>query len=285
MSMKNKICNDCGEEKPLDEFPRDSSRSDNCRNVCKNCYSNLRKKARIIRQKKNAIPKTQTIKVINPILEEFYELQQKVAEATSSLKNIYKDGLEVLDVCRIMYEMSQKHRNPPSNIFDIPEQKLKNKSDTKNNITLIKSLLALFLAQKRNLYNIEIKIRTDEDYQDNDKLVVTLPVEVLLTFEEKREFLNIICNYSNNIDMCTSILSVCVEGSEYIYSKPLSDFIIKLLDNEYGIVFRTEKYFYRCDTDTWTFVFPENIKFDTIKKKEIEGRISEYIINTIIESS
>jgi hypothetical protein len=280
-----KICNDCGKEKLLDEFSRDKTKSDGYRGICKTCFNTSRKNARIIRQKKNAIPKTQTIKVINPILEEFHELQQKVVESISSLENAYKNGLESLEAHKRIYEISQIHRNPPSNTFNIPELRLKNKSDTETNITLIKSSLALFLVQKKSLCDVEIKVRMDKNYWNNDKLIAILPVHVLLTFEEKREFLNIICNYSDNIDMCTSILSICIECSGFIYPEPLVDFIIKLLDNEYGIIFGIEKFSHKYHHNTWTFIFPENIKFNPIKKKKIEEQISEYIVNTIIENS
>lgn len=42
--MKTKVCDKCGEEKPLTEFGHDKSSHDGYKNICKSCRAGYMKK-------------------------------------------------------------------------------------------------------------------------------------------------------------------------------------------------------------------------------------------------
>lgn len=169
-----KICNTCGEEKPLKEFYTRKNTKDGRRGTCKNCY-NFKRRASSTKVSEIQLKRDQLVSVIDE-----YMISEKIR--LDEIETHLKKFSEIRE--NIMF--------PPTNIIKIVEENILKNHNFIIKEAAIRSKLQLFLNNKKNINNIEIVIiREKESFHDNDinLINVILPQEIKLKKNEIKEFL------------------------------------------------------------------------------------------------
>jgi hypothetical protein len=182
MENQGKECNKCGERKNIEEFHIDKGKKDGRRNECKECRKIHAKTFNANKKKITNNPeivkksnKNEEIKKIHEEIDSVFgnpETSPSVFEALGKkIENTYQ---------KIMFQ--------PTNKIKICISQISGGSSFKSSVEIIKSKLSLFLAIKRNKIDVDIKVCKSTNFQLDFNLIVELPPDILLSYEEVDEF-------------------------------------------------------------------------------------------------
>jgi hypothetical protein len=186
-----KICHKCGEEKTLSEFPSDKSKKGGRKNDCRDCFNAY---IRGLRTTKKTAAKTPEKDQQNPVEDKNNATlnEEIVKELDIFLKKI--DSSEYLetdflkDFSKKISYIRGKHKFKPTNEIHIIEAIIDGRSDTRTNIEIIKLKLSLFLAIRRKRLDVDIEVVESYDYETDPMLIVKLPSDVILSYDEVIDF-------------------------------------------------------------------------------------------------
>src|SRR6185437_16898449 len=136
MEVAKKMCNQCGEAKPLSEFPVDKSLKDNHRGICKVCYNS----SRTVVRRTNTKKEDEISVSLSQFPTEYQSFAKHAINLLQKIDRIDDSDVEFLDnfgeKCQ---NFSQEIKYPPTNTFTICESTMKDCRTTEINISAIHS--------------------------------------------------------------------------------------------------------------------------------------------------
>jgi hypothetical protein len=272
MEELTKICNCCGEEKSILDFPIHSATKDGRRGDCKLCYN---ERVRSTRSRKIANKKPQK----EPSKLELLEKDFLKIKATIGTKEFNQDN--IFEFSSKLAEVHKELRYPPTNSFIVRQYDFPDaiqKESYENQANYIKSYLSLFLVSKLSKIHEDFSIVKSKKYQRDHSIQVILNTN--LTRENIEDFILSLRNSKKN-----NTMHHCEIKLENI---DLRQYVSLLL-------LETKKNLYRIGYDidisnmTVRFIKDDHIMIEWPKKNSIDedevnklnGYIMSYIVNNI----
>jgi len=272
MSGISKLCNACGIDKNLDEFYTDSTKRDGRKNICKECG---RLKFRVRRKTINTPEDVGSLSFAK-IRELIFDITEIPIRKTCLSQ---RDADKISDICKQIINISSGSNEFLIDEFLIDENVMKHKGDQKNNIAVITSKIKLFLAIKKQLFDVSVSVEKHICKERSKLLLVTLPQGVFLNKEELEEF------YNDVLIPNEQLFTECIVGGEGSGCIPMYE-VIQTVSNflkGQGLALNKKKLLASCDDDTWTFTLPQECALPKKEMKDLEDEISRFFLDYVME--